>query len=294
MKLDLQNKKVLSWLILIALSLTWGSSYILIKRGLVAFEPLQVTGVRLLVSAMAFVPLLLILKRKITWKNWKLYFLVGLTGNAIPALMFAIAQTQLSSALTGVLNSVTPLATFVIGFLLFKLPFKSHKLLGVVVGLAGAFLLIWFGKESGAASNPFYAGFVLIAAICYAISSNTVATNLKGFGSIEISGASFVMISPLAIGIFIYSGVWETATTHPEGWASFGYISLLALAGTVMASILFYKLVHLTGAVFSSFVSYLMPVVATTWGILDGEPVTLFSLSGMVLILLGVYVARKD
>ncbi|MEZ4950866.1 MAG: DMT family transporter [Saprospiraceae bacterium] len=284
----------MSWLLLIVLSLTWGSSYILIKRGLVAFEPPSGNRSQTPGFCAAFVPLLVILKRKITWKNWKLYFLVGLTGNAIPALMFAIAQTQLSSALTGVLNSVTPLATFVIGFLLFKLPFKSHKLLGVVVGLAGAFLLIWFGKESGAASNPFYAGFVLVAAICYAISSNTVATNLKGFGSIEISGASFVMISPLAIGIFIYSGVWETTITHPEGWASFGYISLLALAGTVMASILFYKLVHLTGAVFSSFVSYLMPVVATSWGILDGEPVTLYSLSGMVLILLGVYIARKD
>ncbi|MCB0661542.1 MAG: EamA family transporter [Saprospiraceae bacterium] len=293
MKEYLQNKTVLSWVLLLVLSLTWGSSYILIKRGLVAFQPLQVASIRLVVSAMAFIPLLIILKRKITWKNWKLYFLVGLTGNAIPALMFAIAQTQLSSALTGVLNSVTPLATFVIGFLIFRLPFKWHKLLGVVVGLGGAFIIKKKRKASGAASNPFYAGFVLVAAICYAISSNTVASFLKNYGSIEISGASFVMISPLAIFLFWYSGVMETTLTHPSGWSSFGYISILALAGTVFASILFYKLVHLTGAVFSSFVSYLMPIVATMWGLLDGEPITLLSLSGMVLILLGVYVARK-
>jgi drug/metabolite transporter (DMT)-like permease len=293
MKIDWQNKSVVSWILLLVLSLTWGSSYILIKRGLVAFEPLQVASIRLVVSALSFIPLLIILKRKITWKNWKLYFLVGLTGNAIPAFMFAIAQTQLSSALTGVLNSVTPLATFVIGFLIFRLPFRWHKLLGVVVGLAGAFLLIWFGRESGAASNPWYAGFVLIAATCYAISSNTVASFLKNYGSIEISGASFVMIAPLAFFLFWYSGVWETTLGHPSGWSSFGYITILALAGTVFASILFYKLVHLTGAVFSSFVSYIMPIVATLWGVLDGEPVTILSLSGMVLILAGVYIARK-
>lgn len=293
MKIDWQNKTVVSWVLLLILSLTWGSSYILIKRGLEAYAPLQVASVRLVVSTIAFIPILIILKRKITWKNWKLYFLVGLTGNAIPALMFAIAQTQLSSALTGVLNSVTPLTTFLIGFLIFRMPFRWYKLLGVIVGLGGAFLLIWFGRESGAATNPFYAGFVLIAATCYAISSNTVASFLKNHGSIEISGASFVMISPLAFYLFWYSGVWETTITHPAGWAAFGYITILAMAGTVVASILFYKLVHLKGAVFSSFVSYIMPIVATLWGVFDGEPVTLLSLSGMVLILLGVYIARK-
>ncbi|MEL6635247.1 MAG: EamA family transporter, partial [Bacteroidota bacterium] len=85
----------------------------------------------------------------------------------------------------------------------------------------------------------------------------------------------------------------ERGQTHPAGWLSLGYVTLLALAGTVMASFLFFWLVQLTNPVFASSVSYLIPIVALGWGALDGEVITAFHLIGMVLILIGVYLSRR-
>lgn len=283
----------MSWGLLFFLSLTWGSSYILIKRGLVAFEPLQLASIRLVVSSITFFPIFLWIRKEIDWSKWKFLLITGLTGNAIPALLFAIAQTKLSSSLTGVLSSLTPLFTLLLAIVLFKLPFERNKGIGVFMGFLGAFLLAWFGKESGAASDPLYAIYVVMGGVCYAISSNTVASKLKDSSSMVISAASFMMLLPLGFVLFFYSDVLTTLLTHEAGWVSFGYLTILAIFGTVLASILYYKLVHLTGAVVSSFVSYLIPIVATAWGFVDGEPITLFSMIGMILILLGVYVARK-
>ncbi len=283
----------ISWGLLFFLSLTWGSSYILIKRGLVAFEPLQLASIRLVVSSITFLPIFLWIRNEIDWSKWKFLLITGLTGNAIPAFLFAIAQTKLSSSLTGVLSSLTPLFTLLLAIVFFKLPFERNKGIGVFIGFLGAFLLAWFGKESGAASNPLYAIYVVLGGVCYAISSNTVASKLKESSSMVISAASFMMLLPIGFALFFYSDVPTTLLTHEAGWISFGYLTILAIFGTVLASILYYQLVHLTGAVVSSFVSYLIPIVATAWGFADGEPITIFSMLGMGLILLGVYIARK-
>jgi len=283
----------ISWALLLFLSLTWGSSYILIKRGLVAFDPLQVAAIRLTISALTFLPIYFLVQKQVDWSKWKYLLTTGLAGNAIPALLFAIAQTKLSSSMTGVLNSLTPLFTLLLAVVVFKTPFKKNKALGVSIGFIGAFLLAWFGKQSGASTNAWYTLFVVGGGVCYAISSNTVASKLKDSSSMAISAASFMMLFPIAIALFFYSDVMTTLTMHEEGWTSFKYIVILAIFGTVIASILYYQLVHLTGAVVSSFVSYLVPIVATAWGFFDGEIITVFSLLGMVLILGGVYVARK-
>ena len=288
-----KRKLWVSWGLLLLLSLIWGSSYILIKRGLVAFEPLQVAAIRLTISAITFFPIFLFVRKDVDWSKWRFLLLTGLTGNALPALLFAIAQTRLSSSLTGVLNSLTPLFTLVLAIIIFKLPFQRNKGIGVLIGFLGAFLLAWFGKDSGAASDPWYVIFVVLGGVCYAISSNTVASKLKDSSSMVISAASFMMLLPGAFFLFFYSDVTHTLTTHAAGWSSFGYITILAIIGTVLASILYYQLVHFTGAVVSSFVSYLVPFVATMWGVVDGEPITIFSMIGMVLILAGVYIARK-
>ena len=256
----------ISWTLLFFLSLTWGSSYILIKRGLVAFDPLQVASIRLTVASLTFLPIFLFIQKSVDWSKWKYLLITGLTGNAIPAFLFAVAQTNLSSSMTGVLNSLTPLFTLLLAVIVFKTPFKKNTAIGVFVGFLGAFLLAWFGKESGASTNAWYTFFVVGGGMCYAVSSNTVASKLQGSSSMVISAASFLMLLPVALMLFFYSDVTSTLLTHEAGWTSLGFICVLAIFGTVIASILYYQLVHLTGAVVSSFVSYLVPIIATGWG----------------------------
>ncbi|KAA3641207.1 MAG: DMT family transporter [Bacteroidetes bacterium] len=283
------------WLSLGLLGLVWGSSFILIKRGIEVYDPQQVGAMRLSISALAFLPFFLIQMRRVDWSKWKPLVVVGLCGSAIPAFLFPLAQMNISSSVTGVLNSLTPLFTLLLGLLFFGRKFRMVKLLGVFIGLAGATLLILAGNEGGfQGSNIWYALLAVLATVCYATSVNTVGTHLSNMSSLTISAISFVIVGlPAMIYLFTTDFV-EVLTNHEQGYSAFFYIALLALAGTVLASLLFFQLVHWTSPVFASSVAYVIPLFAMGWGFLDGEAVTVFHFISAGLILYGLYLTRGD
>lgn len=282
-----------AWLILILLALTWGSSYILIKKGLIDFSPMQVAGLRVSISGLAFLPIFLLRFSSIDWSKWKALATVGFAGSFFPAYLFAVAQTELSSSVTGVLSSLTPLFTLLIGILFFKSPTVWMKILGVLVGLLGASLLILFNQDSGEVGSPMYGILVVLATVGYGVSTHTVKKHLQEVSSLTLSAAAFMIIAIPGLILLFSSNFVEVLQTSDTGWHSLGYISILALIGTVAASILFFKLVQMTNPVFASMVSYLTPIVAVGWGVVDNESVTLFHLVGMGLILWGVYISRN-
>ena len=279
--------------ILIFLSLVWGSSFILIKKALIAFDPIEVACLRISISSIAFIPFLLWQFKNVDWKHWKFFLLVGLTGSGIPAFMYAIAQTQISSTMSGVLNSLTPIFTLIVSILIYKNPFNLNKVQGVILGFIGAAMLFILGDSGDSGNNQWYGLFVVLGTFCYGFSSNIVQHNLKGIRSLIISAASFCMIGPPAFAYLLSTDVLVDITSHEYGYHSLGAIFFLALAGTVMASILFYYLVQITDAVFSSTVAFIMPIVAILWGIFDGEIFLITDLIGMKLILGGVYMIKK-
>ncbi|MCB9264401.1 MAG: DMT family transporter [Lewinellaceae bacterium] len=282
-----------SWAVLLALSLIWGSSYILIKKGLEVYSSSQLATMRLSISALAFLPILAYRFRRVDWSRWRPLLVVGLTGTAIPAFMFAIAQMHISSSVAGVLNSLTPLFTLLLGVLLFGSSTHWAKVLGVLVGLGGAAMLILFGKEAGAQGNPWFGLLVIVGTICYATSSNVVGTYLRDMSAVTISAAAFVMVGLPAL-VFLFSTDFVEVLGHREGaWLALGYVAILSLVGTVLASIIFFKLVQWTTPVFASMISYLVPIVAVSWGAFDGEPITMIHLLGMGLILSGVYLVKN-
>lgn len=286
---DLRN-----WLILILLSLVWGTSFILIKKSLIGFSAIQVACLRMAFSAIAFVPMILAQWSKIDWSKLKYLIAVGLTGTALPAIFFSTAQTQISSSLTGVLNSLTPLFTLFIGIIFFNAVFKWSKVLGVLLGLGGASILIILSSSSGVEGNIWYALLVILAALCYGTSSNLVGTYLKEMKSLMIAAVSFGLVGiPGFIYLFVGTDFVYRLGHTEHAWASLGYVSILALFGTVAASVLFFRLIQWTSPLFSSTVAYLIPIVALAWGVIDGEPVYLFHFMGMALILVGVYLSRK-
>lgn len=288
-----KNISLSSWFILILLALTWGSSYILIKKGLVDFSPTQVAGLRVSISALAFLPIFLMRYKTVDWSNWKALATVGFAGSFFPAVLFSVAQTELSSSVTGVLSSLTPLFTLLIGILFFKAPAIWMKIVGVLVGLLGAVLLIVLNQGAGDVGNPYYGILVVLATLGYGLSTHTVKTYLQDVGSITISAVAFTIIGIPGLIMLLSSDFTEVLRTSETGWESLGYITILALMGTVAASILFFKLVQITNPVFASMVSYLTPIVAVGWGALDNEVVTIYHFVGMVLILLGVYISRN-
>jgi len=288
-----ERPTLLSWGILLLLGLVWGSSYILIKKSLVAFSPIQVACLRLSISAIAFFPVFLWHFRKIDWSKLKYLILVGVTGSGLPAILFSTAQTEISSSVAGVLSSLAPLFTLVIGILFFGASAMKSKISGILVGLLGAVFLIAFGQNAGIEGNMWYGSLILGGCICYAISSNTVKTHLQEMSSIKISAAAFFIVGVPCLIYLLTTDVLTIIQTHEHGWTSLGTVTLLALAGTVMATILFFRLVQITNPVFASLVSYLIPVIAILLGAYDGEPITFLHISGMVLILAGVYLTNK-
>lgn len=284
---------LMSWLVLLFLALTWGSSYILIKKGLVAFSAVQLATLRIGISAIAFVPFFFLQFKKVDWTKWKYLLIVGIAGSALPAFLFSTAQTKIPSSLAGLLSSLTPLFTLLIGVIIFKLRTVWTKVAGILMGLFGAIFLILFGQETELNSDAWYGLLVVIGTFFYALSSNTVQIHLKDMSSLTISSVAFIMLGPLALAYLLATDFLLVMQTHEQAWASLGYITLLSLAGTVVASILFFKLVQMTDAIFASTVSYLIPMIALGWGAVDGEAITVFHFIGMGLILFGVYISRK-
>lgn len=282
------------FIILGVLSLVWGSSFILIKKALISFDPFDLACMRLGVSALAFTPVIIYNRKRIPWKRWKLFLTVGLCGSGIPAFMYFLAQTNINSMVSGLLNSLTPIWTLIIGIIIFKNPMDKYKTTGVLIGFIGAASLMIFGESEGSNSNLWYGLFIVVGTLCYGMSGNLVKHYLQDVDSIIISATSFFLVGIPALIIMLMRGSIFEVIMSDQVMYSFGALLLLSLIGTVLATIIFYKLIQETNAVFGSSVAYIMPLVAIFWGFLDGEGLGIVVLISMALILSGVYLIKKE
>ncbi len=248
---------------------------------------------RMVLATAVYLPIAAAYWSKIDWKRWKPLVVVAFCGSAIPNFFFAVAQQHVDSSLAGVLNSLTPLFTLLIGTAFFSMEFSKDKVLGIVIGLAGALILVLFNASSGVSGNAFFAGLCVLATVCYAINANTVNKHLRDLPPAGIASAAFVITGGLfLIGLWL-SGGWQVAWQHPEGIKGLSYVFYLSAVGTVIGSIVYFFLLQRTSAIFATSVTYLLPVGAILIGALDGESIGILDLVGTVIILLGVYLARK-
>lgn len=280
------SHNVIAWAIWCFLSFVWGSSFILIKKGLVHLSPTEVAIVRIAVAFIAFLPFMLLRKKTISKAQWKILALIGIFGNGLPAVLYATAQTKVLSASAGILNALTPIFTLILAVLIFRKKIGRSQTIGTVIGFLGASLL-FLNDWQATSLNP-YVFLIVFATICYGMSVNLVGYRIEGLPPLTIASCSFVLIGPLS---FIGAG-----TVEPQVWLngidSVFYVVLLALFSTFIASILFYRLVHLSDPLFASSVSYVAPVVALLWGLLDGEALGMRHLVALALILTGVFLIR--
>jgi drug/metabolite transporter (DMT)-like permease len=263
------------------------------KRGLEVYSYTEVAALRMSISFICLIPFAVKHFKSIERKYWKYLAIVGIFGNGIPAFLFTKAQTGLSSSLTGMLNSLVPLFTLLLGLILFKTKFKANRFIGAFVGLIGAIGLITSNGVDFENSNLSYTFYVVAATTCYAISVNTINTYLKEIGSLKITAISFVFIGPPIL-VFLFSTNFIPTTTNNEmaGIALF-YIAILAIFGTVVSVILFNMLIKKTSGVFATSVTYLIPIIAIFWGVLDGESINFIQIISIIIILIGIYFINK-
>lgn len=286
------TQQQVKWLFLIILALTWGSSFILIKRGLLGLTPIQLGAARIVFSSLFLLFIGFRSLKDIRHYQWKYIALTSLFGTFIPAFLFAIAQTQISSAVSSILNSLTPLNTLILGALAFGLTFKRSQIFGVVIGFSGTLLLIIDGALSHPNQNYMYTVLVLIASLCYATNVNFIKKYLSDVKPLSITTGNFLVMLFPALALLLSTNIQEIITV-PATQEALLYIMILGVIGTGIANILFYKLIQISSPVFATSVTYLIPVVAVCWGMVDGEKLIAVQGIGALIILIGVYLSSK-
>lgn len=286
------ESKHLKWILLVLLSLIWGSSFILIKRGLVGLTPFQLGSLRMLFAAVFLLIFGFKSLAQIPLGKWKYIALTALTGTFLPVFLFAFAQSEIDSSISAVLNSLTPLNALILGILFFGLAFQRNQFIGIIIGLAGSLILILSGAAHHPEQNYFYALFVVIATLCYAANVNFIKKYLSDLNPISITTGNFLVMLVPALIILISTGFFSVVQ-QAEVQHSVLFIAVLGVVGTGIANILFFKLIQITSPVFASSSAYLFPVVAIFWGLLDGEVLSFVQVIGAIVILIGVYLSAK-
>lgn len=282
------------WFYLIGLSIVWGSSFILIKKGLVGLSPLQLGALRTCLAALFVLIIGYKSLKKIPANKWKWIILSASLGTFFPAFLFAFAETEVDSGIVSILNSTVPILALIIGFFVFEVRSTKQQTIGVFIGLIGSTALILSGTEVGESKHLIYAVLPLVATTMYATNVHLIKRHLQEVPALSITTGCFVVLFFPALLVLAYSGFFSKELLVDKTMqTSVFYIMILALIGTSIAKILFNKLVQISTPVFATSVTYLIPVVALMWGLLDGEVFNGWQVISGAVILLGVFLANK-
>jgi len=288
-----------AWMLLLILASIWGTSFILMKKGLVVFSAMELGATRVSVAALLLLPFALRHVGRVERGRFKWLALSGVVGTLIPAFLFAYAETKLASGLAGVLNALRVVFTLLVGALLFGQRLTGLRVLGIVLGLVGTVVMLLLGGSGGDATpagegHAWYGIYILIATVGYGVSVNVIKYKLGGLTPMAVTSMLLLLIGgPALVYLLLGTGFLHKLATVPGAWVAFGYIALLATMSTAVAMVLFNRLIQQSTALFASSSTYLIPIVALAWGALDGEAFNLWHLLGMMIILVGVLIIHR-
>jgi drug/metabolite transporter (DMT)-like permease len=279
--------KIWHWLVIALLSMIWGTSYILMKKGLRSFSTYQMASLRILISFVCLLPIALRNLPKLNKNNLRSILIIGFFGSGIPAFLYPLAQTRIDSSLTGMLNTLSSAFTLAIGILFYKRKAIRSQIAGVFLGFLGAAGLLY----SGSFTINYYGLFVVLATLMNGVSNNEVS-KAEGLNGLQITSLSFFVLSPFALALLLSTDL-HAVTLTPHWLQNFGYIAILSVLGSAFANAIYYSLVRDTSPVVASVVAYFIPIVATLWGISDNEHPAPTMFISVLLILAGVYLINR-
>jgi len=286
------EKRWFQFAILMILAFIWGSSFILMKIGLKSFSSDQAGALRILLASLVLLPISLKQLKNLRRKDLPSLLIAGFIGSFFPAFLFMIAETRIDSSLAGMLNSLTPVFTLIVGFLFHKTAFRWLQVLGLSLGLAGASGLILSGDGFHLGTVNNYAFYIVLATCFYAVSINQIKSKLSHLSGIQVTSLSFLFIGPVAL-VYLLTTNFAPVVANPAWPVHLLALAALGIVGTALAMLLMNSLIRYSSAVAASSVTYIIPVFAIMWGVLDGEKVTLLHLGFMSIILAGVYLISR-
>jgi drug/metabolite transporter (DMT)-like permease len=270
----------------------WGSSFILIKRGLEVFQPIQVAGLRQFLAGVVLLPWIFQYSLGTSRKDAEPYAATRLIGNGIPAFLFSYAGTLIPSGLSGIMNAFTPMFTLLLGVAFFKDKFTGNGLIGVILGILGAVILLapGFIFHSGAQINGLGVIMVTCAAMMYGYNINLIKHKLSHLPAMVKTAYPFFFMGSLYLLVLMMTGIMNHWNTAPEkAWTALGYLTILGVVGSALSMIAFNILIKHTTALVASTNTFIIPVVAVAWGIVENEPITWNMIVGLLFSLAGIY-----
>ena len=288
------NKKLLNWLLFIALSAIWGSSFILMKIGLNNhLSPYQVAALRIVSAGLVLLPTAIKYIRQIPANKLFIVFMSGAIGSLVPAFLFCLAEEGIDSSLAGTLNCLTPIFVIVTGALFFKTHTSANKIIGIVIALVGSLLLLISKGHMQESQHLIFVSFVVFATILYGFNVNMVGRHLLSITSLHIAAVALALNAIPAFIVLVFTGFFSLPFTNHDILLAVGAASLLGIVGTAFATVIFYTLVKRAGGIFASMVTYGIPFIAIGWGIIYGEVLSWKEVVCLVIILFGVYWVNK-
>ncbi len=287
---------MLAWGLLFLMALVWGSSFILIKVSLRAFTPAQVGAGRIAIAFLFFLPILIRQAmqpetRVLFRKHWLMLLVSGAFGYSIPAQLFSAAGAHLSSSLIGAMNALSPLFTLILGSLFFGRPLVLRQAAGIALGVLGSVLLVFFSANGQFSVNA-WALLVVLATLGYGLNTNVIGRYLNRLPALFIGVWSFSLVGIPAL-IYLLLTDFPVRAMQPESRFPLLMLLILGGLGSGLMSVFFNRVVQLTSPLFAASVTYLIPVVALVWGLLDAETIYGWQYVGMAVCLLGVYLINR-
>ena len=291
MKIINIEKRVWQWVILLFVSFVWGASFILMKKGLESYTPVQVGAMRIFFAFLFLLPFAFNRLKKFRKKQIKSLLIVAFFGNLFPAFLFAFAQTKVDSSMAGMLNAMFPIIAVIVGGLFYGAKTERHRIIGIVIAFGGSIGILLSGAE-GIGGFNYYSIFILLATVFYAFSLNEMKHKLKGVDGITVTIFAFMIVGPLA-GLYLLFSDFSSALATPDYLENLAYIVLLALGGSALAVSLFYWLTAFVDITFVSLTTYIIPIFAIFWGIGDGEIITFEQVLFMIVVFIGIYLVNR-
>ena len=294
------SKKQISWILLILLSIIWGSSFILMKKGMYTdegnpiFSSNQVGAIRMLIASIVMLPFAFLRLRKIKKKHIIGLLIVCFIGNVFPAFLFPFAETGVSSGLTGMLNSFTPIFTLLIGIFMFKMKTTKNQLIGILIATIGVVLLSLLGKQAQPEGSWIHIGAIILATFFYALNLSVIKYKLNDLKALDIASFAFLFIFPFALFSFFYFEVEKSIIHNPFAYEGLFYISILAIIGTSIALVIFNRIIEYSSTIFASSVTYFIPIVAFLIGVLYGEKIGFVEFTSLIILLIGILFTNKN
>lgn len=291
------NKSLLRWSIYIILCIIWGSSFKLMKDSSAGLSSVQIAALRIFSAGLVFVPFALFHARDIPRAKMGTVILSAVFGNLLPAFLFAASMSRIDGSLGGILNSLTPICVVLVGILFFRDRIQARKVAGVMVGFLGVTMLVLapvlLGEKTITFNNLGYLLLIPLATLLYGINVNMVSHYLRGLHPVKVATVSLAFMTIPTL-IILWQQSFFALDFHNKAVIKAVLNSvLLGVAGSAIATALFYILVQKAGGLFASLVTYGIPFVALIWGFIDHETITWIQIVSLGVILLGVYLANR-